>query len=280
MKYLAFFILLLFSNLSYSQSPWSAAKGEGFLQIGGSYIGGYNTLFTNQNSDFITSRILSDFTLQLYGEYGLGKGWETSLAIPLVTQTSGDISENPSITPTIAQGSLTSLGNIHLGIKKVIYNQGILFSAGIKAELNTSSFDETTGLRTGYGAWGIAPSIMAGKGMDKWYAYITTGPTLRSNGYSAEWRIQAEGGYKIGSKSYMMLNVFILESFQNGDVILPQTNLETGFFVNNQSFFSYGPKFMTQFSDHLGMTAAVYLAGSGNQVAKSPSLNLGVFAKF
>lgn len=77
-----------------------------------------------------------------------------------------------------------------------------------------------------------------------------------------------------------MLNIFIVESLRNGEVELLQSNLETGFFVNNQSFFSYGPKFLTQITDKIGLTGAIYFAASGNQVAKSPSLNLGILPSF
>ncbi|WP_373497033.1 hypothetical protein [Aquiflexum sp.] len=272
--------IVFLSQLTMAQSPWVAEKGNGFFQLGGSFIGPYNTLFTDQNEDFITSRNLTDLTFQIYGEYGLGKGWETFFALPFVIQTSGELSENPSLNPTIERGNHSALGNIEWGIKKVLYNKELIVSAAIRTEVKTSSFDEATGLRSGYGAWGIAPSIMVGQGTDRFYAFLSTGPTLRSDGYSSEWRIQAEGGYKLGSNSYVMLNIFIVESFRNGEVELPNSNLETGFFVNNQSFFSFGPKLLTQFTDHIGLTGAVYFAASGNQVAKSPSVNLGVFKKF
>lgn len=278
-KFISIFLLSL-PQIGFTQSPWSAEKGKGFLQVGGSFIGPYNTLFSDQNEDFITSRSLTDLTLQIYGEYGLGKGWETFFVLPFAVQTSGDLSENPSFNPEIDQGNFAALGNIEWGIKKTLYNKEITVSAGIRTEVQTSNFDETTGLRSGYGSWGIAPSVMVGKGLEKFYAFLSTGPTFRSDGYSTEWRIQAESGYKLGNSSYVMLNIFIVESFRNGDVELPQSNLETGLFVNNQSFFSYGPKLLTQFTDHIGITGAVYFAASGNQVAKSPSVNLGVFTKF
>lgn len=280
MKYLAFLFFLCLAWQSSAQSPWSAKKNEGFFQLGTSFIGPYNALFTSDGNDFVTSRTLSDLTLQLYGEYGLGKGWELRMSIPFVFQSSGELSENPTLAPSVSEGSLAAFGNIRLGLKKELYNKNFILSAGLNAEIASSSFNEATGLWTGYGAWGIAPSLMFGKGMEKWYAYLNTGPTLRSNGYSAEWRIEAEGGYLLGKRTYLMLNVFLIESFQNGDVDIPQSNLETGFFVNNQSFFSYGPKVLTQFNDKIGLTGAVYLAGSGNMVAKSPSLNLGFFTKF
>lgn len=281
MKNLLLIFFLFFSLSSFAQSPWAAEKGKGFAQVGTTLIGPYNALFIQGTTDdFTTTRELMDVTVQLYTEYGLGKGWEVSAIIPFAMQSSGMLSENPNLNPTIAEGNLNALGNIHLGLKKELYKESFILSAVLRAELNTAGFDESTGLRTGYDAFGLAPSIIIGKGAAKWYAYLNTGPTLRSNGYSSEWRVEAEAGYLIHPKVYAMFNVFVIESFQDGDVALPLTNLETGFYVNNQSFFAFGPKFLWSITDKFGLSAAAYGAFGGNQVAKAPSLNAGIFWKW
>lgn len=219
-------------------------------------------------------------TLQIYSEYGIGKGWEISAVLPFVMQSSGRQSENPSLNQTTDEGHLNAFGNIQLGLKKELYKGSFILSAALGATFNTAIFQENTGLRSGYDAYGLAPSLIVGTGMDNWFAYLNTGPTFRSGGYSSEWRIQAEGGYKVYDKLFVMFNIFIVESLQDGQVMLPLSNLETGFYVNNQSFFSFGPKFLASFTENLGLSGAIYFAGSGNQIAKSPSLNLGLYYKW
>lgn len=274
-------LVSLWSASATAQSPWSAEKGKGFAQLGSSLIGPYHSLFiAGSSDDFVTSRQLIDFSVQCYGAYGLGNGWQVAATIPLVYQSAGDLNENPTIAPSTDSGKLLGVGNLQFEIKKELYNKQFIISTALTAEIHTSVFDENTGLRTGYGAFGLAPSLIIGKGWEKYYVFINTGPTFRNNAYSTEWRIQAEAGYNFWSGSYIMFNLYRVESFRDGDIELPVSNLETGFYVNNQSFFAFGPKLLLPIRRNTGITAAAYDAFGGHQVAKSPSWNIGFYYKW
>jgi hypothetical protein len=68
---------------------------------------------------------------------------------------------------------------------------------------------------------------------------------------------------------------------RNGSRTDPLNNLLTGLYVNNQEHVAWGIKtYGNIFSDRWGVSAALFGAFSGNYVAKSPSINLGVYHRF
>jgi hypothetical protein len=90
-----------------------------------------------------------------------------------------------------------------------------------------------------------------------------------------------EAGYQV-SRSISVAGVInILQSLQNGTRQDPLSNLRTGLYVNDQEFIAWGLKvFGPIIPDKFGYSAALFGAVGGNFVAKSPSLNLGLYYIF
>ena len=264
-----------------AQSPWVAGKNKGFVQFGFSAIGPYSGLFLDGSESFTLNRQVSDRTLQLYGEYGIAEKTSLLAVLPFKMMATGSTVSDPTTTPTqIEEGNFSTIGNIQLAIRQNFINSQYVLSGQLGFELPAAGFDESTGLRGGLDAFSIIPSISIGAGSKKVYGYLSAGVAIRTNDYSSEFRLGGEAGYQVLNRIYAIVVLDVVSNFENGNAVDDIRQIQTGMYLNNQSFFAYGLKGIIGFTDNIGLTAGYYGAASGNVVARSPSLNAGVYYKW
>ena len=278
MKIIKLCILLLFvSATAFAQSPWVAGKGKGYAQLGFTTIGPYDVLFAKSN-DYPLTREVTDRTLQLFGEYGIGEKTSLIGILPYKMMSTG--SQAPNQSPTIEEGSFSTIGNIGLAVRQNFINDQIVLSGQLLMEMPTAGFDEMTGLRGGLDAFSLVPSVSVGKGFSKVYGFLSAGVGVRTNKYSSDFRLAGEIGYQVIKRTYIILVLDLVENFENGDAVEDVRQLQTGLYLNNQSYFAYGLKAIIGFTDNIGINGAFYGAASGNLVAKAPSINFGFYYKW
>ncbi len=274
-KYVLFFAILT-TSLSFSQSAWTKKKGETYTQLSYTTIANYDMLFGNPN--YQTERKITDNTIQLYGEYGMSDKTTLIVSVPIkLIKTGNFITTNTALTAT---ESKTSLGNIELGIRHNFYNKKWVISGQLNIEANTSSYSAISGIRTGYNAWSITPTINFGRGFNNLYVQGFTGLNLKTNNYSSSFKIGAEIGLKPVKNIWLIGYLDILTSFKNGDVSLPTNNILSGLYVNNQEYAAFGFKAIAEISNNFGVNAGLGGALSGNNVAKKAALTFGLYHKF
>jgi hypothetical protein len=272
-------LLILFTSFSvFAQSPWTQEKGKFYTQLSFTTIPSYDALFGDPEYD--TQRKTSDNTFQFYGEYGLSDKTTFIINLPLKLIETSDLNPNFTGTTSFVKGSESALGNIELGIRRQFYKKDWIISGQISVETNTGSFDLPSGIRTGYDAFTITPLILAGKGAGKMYYQAFLGANIRTNGYSSNFKVGGEIGRKITKKIWLIGFLDIVKSFENGDIVLPSSNLATGLYVNDQEYGSFGLKGIGEFTDKFGITAGFGGAFFGNNVAKQAALTFGLYHKF
>ncbi|MFY9242319.1 MAG: hypothetical protein WAO74_04760 [Polaribacter sp.] len=277
MKHSTLLLTLFFTSTFFAQSPWTQEKGRFFTNLSFSTISGYNTLFGDPN--YNTERTISDRTFQLYGEYGLSEKTSLLFSIPLKSIETGAPTAGTNFVPITTANSETSFGNINLGIKHNFYNDGWVLSGQFNVDANTGKYDAASGIRTGYDAWSFTPLFLAGKSFGKNYFQSFIGADIRTNDYSSNFKIGGELGRKITQNIWLIGFVDVSKSFNNGNVILPQENILTGLYVNNQEYAAYGLKGILEFSD-FGVTASFGSAFSGNNVPQKTAFSFGIFNRF
>ena len=273
-KFILVLVVLVSGNLI-AQSAWTQKKGKTYTQLSYSTISDYDRLFGEP--DYNTERKITDNTIQLYGEYGLTDKTTLLLNLPLKLIKTGDQVFNT--VPVTTATNKTALGNIEIGIKHLLYNKAFTLSGQLSIEANTSTFDDNSGIRTGYDAWSFTPTLNAGKSFGKMYAQAFVGGNIRTNDYSSNFKFGAEYGIKFIKRIWVIGYLDFVSSFNNGDIILPESNLLTGLYVNNQEYSAYGVKGIVEINENFGASAGFGGAFSGNNVARQAAISFGLYHK-
>ena len=278
MKKLTTILFLFFTILIVAQNPWTKDKGDLFINLSYTTISDYSELFGDL--DYTISGSITDQTYQIYGEYGFTNKTSLVFNIPFKSIDNNEI-VNPCLVAPCPESSneKSSFGNVSLGIKHQLYNKDWVVAAQLISEINTGSYDENTGIRTGYNAFTFTPQLLAGKSFGKTFFQSQIGFDIKTNNYSNNFKIGGEFGGKVSKNIWLIGYIDVVKSFEDGNVNLPSNNLLTGLYINNQEYGAYGLKGILQFYD-IGITAGFGSAFFGNNVPKKAAFSFGIFNTF
>lgn len=269
--------LLFYSEALIAQSPWAREKEGVYIQSSYSIIPAYNSLFTENGNDFITSRTINHQTIQAYIEYGIGHHIEIAMSLPYKIISSSGPSDNPSLSSMPDKGMLSAPGNGSVNIKYQFLEKNYQAAFSVSGSFPTSFYQPETGLSSGYNAYGVTPVLSLGKSWKKTYIYSYSGFSFRNNGYSNLFKAGIEIGHRIIKKGYLMAYSDIIDSQQNAKANLPANQLSTGMYVNDEEYFSWGIKSIYQAWEEIGFIAGFAGSFSGNMVAHSPYIMTGIY---
>ncbi len=274
---LTMLLLCLLPYASNAQSAWVKEKGKLYSQLSYSSIPEYGGIYSDES--YVPSRLITDNTIQLYAEYGLSDKLTLIGSVPIKAIKTGETTANSTFPLTINEKSKTTLGNITLGLKHKIYDAKFVVSGQLNIALNTSSFDNASGIRSGYDAYTFTPTLNIGRGYSKYYIQGFTGFDIRTNGYSSNFKIGGEAGFT-GIKNIVLVGFLdYVKSFENGTITLPASSLETGLYINDQEYAAIGLKGLYNFTPNFGITAGMNGALSANNVPRKMAMSAGVFYK-
>lgn len=277
MKKILFLPVLFLTINLFSQGAWNKTKNEAYVQLSFYNIANYSNIYGSP--DYRPEREITDNTLQLYGEYGLSDKTTLILNVPIKMIKTGELLVDyfPGFT---SEGSKTALGNFTFGVKQQLYNNKWVIAGQLNVETNTSSFYPELGIRSGYDTWTLAPKLNIGRGFGRFFVQGTTGVDIRFNGYSSNFKLGAEFGVKPFKPLWLIAFIDVSSSFEDGDVVLPQSNLVTGLYVNDQEYTAYGLKGIVEITQKFGVLANYTSAFSGNNVPKRAVYGVGLYSKF
>jgi hypothetical protein len=274
-------LILSISTSGFAQSPWPQPEKKLLTQLSFNIIPTYNELYVNQAESYVTERKLQDMTLQGWFEYGLSSKTAFLMILPIKILEAGELSADQGTTPFTSVGSLRAFSNIRFAWKQKWFGQAWIVSSILQLELPTTQYKDESGLRSGYDAWGGSFSLSTGRGFGNAYMFGFLGVGTRSNDYSDYITGGLEVGYRLFSQLWLAGVFDLLQSLQNGSREDPLNNQLTGLYLNDQEYLAWGLKIFGEIiPEQLGYSAALFGAFSGNFVAKSPTLNLGLFYRF
>ena len=307
MKHLLLTVFLLMSFCTVNAGgPWTLKKGHAYTSINMSYLG-YNSLFGPDGANIKLTRPVSEIGIGAFVEYGIVDRLTMSLDLPFRIISTGAVDTSiatPYFPDTLNQGRIIGMNYIGIGAKYRFLDKKIKMAAHLNYEVNTSSVDANSGLRTGPAAHVISPKVSIGAsfGKDKFYAFGEVGPRFRfpnlnnendsTAQYSHDLDYTAELGYSWNGKTYFAVVVsgrtnLTQGTYNNGMITIPEdsvdgalvpeysyeSDLHNGVSPNRQQYLGYGIKFsqaIGNFAINLGM-----YGGLGKRVAAAPSFNLG-----
>jgi len=253
---------LVFDTNNVFSGVWLRSKGSGYSQIGfttksykNRYLGGYaNT------EKFGLRREVTQTAFSYYGEFGVLENLTLTTNVPFyMLSTGSEVSydvANP-FTDTLKSGSINSLGNIYVAIKYPIRTDGLMISAQLGFEFNTSTYDDFTGLRTGFDATTITPTILVGKGMGSTYFTAEAGPFFRTNGYNHGIVASGEYGWTPNSKTYLIgvaNGIFKVTEGNHND----KNSKHTATFIDDQGYMAIGAKIFQKINEHFSVNATFF----------------------
>jgi len=277
-KIYLFFLLLSFQSTSIA-GPWSKKKGHGYSQFSFTYLH-YNRLLNGINPASELKRDINDFTYQLYGEYGLSNKLDFLFNLPYKTVSSGErlnkSSNDPYPNDTLDHGKLTAFSNLSFALKYTFIEKKYAFAAQLAVSNRMHQYQPNTGLRIGYDAHVIRPSLLIGRGWDKVYIQIELGLELNDNEYAQNLIGSLEVGRNFfEGKTWLMLRSDIKLPLTNGEFD-EGNSVQTGLYRDNSSFVSYGVKgtqsIVPDFYLNLGIYGAFFAENEGAALTYSIAL--------
>jgi hypothetical protein len=270
--------LLVITNTLYA-GAWTQKRGKGYYELKFQMIRANR--FYEPSGKIISIPTLAEYTASIYGEYGIND-WLTVV---------GDFPFYKRITLNRQVGartgfvffpgdSVSGISDAEVGVRVGLLRGGpTVFSAGLKLGLPIGDDTQVNGLFTGDGEFNQIFSLQLGHSFYPKPLYFTgeAGVNNRSNGYSDEFRYEAEIGYTIGSNLTLHFKVNGMESFHNGDDAV-QGGMG-GLFANNQEYLAYGPGVFYNFYKNVGVNVRAAFATRGQNVLARPAFFFGIFLK-
>lgn len=259
---------------------WPKGKGKGYIQLGGtskSWSGRFQGDYSNTIRRELW-RNVRETNISIYGEYGISDRLTLIANIPYVMLHSSEDSnilmaaDNPFDT-ALPAGKLNGLGNVSVALQYPILQKGMVVTAQGKITTATASFDSTSGLRTGYDAWGLGLSGMAGTAFKRSYLTFELGGEVRSNKYSPNIITNFEYGFTPNNSTYIIGTLSGVYSFSSG-TYNNSTSEQTATYLDNQGYLSYGIKIYQKIGNHFSVNV---MAASGRAVVNQGTQPSGIY---
>lgn len=277
------YLLLIFICSSFfanAQSPWVPGAGKQYHQLSFTTVPEYDELFLPDGISRRLERKVTDNTLQYFGEIGIGSKFSINLILPFKLLKAGDLSAANNPGPYSSSGNLNAIGDVQLAGKYQFFQKnGWVASGSFMMGLPTASTQEDTGLRTGFKALQLTPGIHAGIGKDKYYAYGYFQYNNFSKGFASSVYFGGEFGWIFPGDLILGIHLSNLVNVTNGDNFPSIENLATGMYLNRMEYYAFNLKLIKTFKASGWGGFASLGGGTGNLVAKSPAITVGVFKK-
>jgi len=263
-----------------AQSPWARSKAGFYAQLGYHTIPTYTSLFGPDDNDVEMIREVSERTVQFYGEYGITSRTTTVISLPYRFNSRGARNpESPYFFAREDTGSISGLGNVSLAVRHQILTGKLALAGTLRVDLPAGEGYPLAGLRTGFDALTIQPTISVGTGDGTVYWFAYGGYALRTNNYSHYLNSGVEAGISIG-RVWLIAFSDLNFSVENGE--RPVTGLDalTGLFDNNQGWLSVGIKGIWRINRFTGITVSGTGTAWGQYVPKNPGLSAAVFFRW
>jgi hypothetical protein len=268
----AMFWLLFTTGVTTAQSPWTQSKAGFYAQASLQGIPPYTQIFNGSTLTNLRGKY-SEQSVQLYGEYGFTRNWTGIVSLPVRRTT-----RTATSATFPGNAAFTGLGNITLGIKRGFEGGGLKMAGTLLLQLPAPG-DDPNGLRTGFDAFTAQPSFSIGKGLRRYYWYAYTGGGVRSDKYASFIQTGGECGVHFGRIWGIVFSEW-MQSLENGTRQPLPANLETGLFMDEQSWWSYGLKMIVKTGRFTGLVFSAGGAVTGKNVANRPALSAGYFFKW
>jgi hypothetical protein len=269
--------LVLLSECAFA-GAWTHKHGGGYFELKQQIIRANQ--FYEPDGRKIDIPTLAEYRTAFYGEYGVND-WLTVIAeVPYLHITLNRQLGRPSGFVYFPGDSVSGIADVDVGVRLgLLRDRSTVLSLGLKLGLPLGDDAQENGLLTGDGEFNQLLTLQVGHSFYPRPMYLTgeVGVNNRTNGYSDEFRYEAEIGYTFGGKLTLALKVHGSEPFRNGDDAV--MGGMGGLYANNQRYLAFGPAVFYNLYKSLGIGGRVEGATRVQNALSAPALVFGVFLK-
>ena len=264
-----------------NHAQWNKGKGNGYYKISAwSLVADQHYTSTGEIDPNVTR---GNFTLSLYGEYGISKKIDVITYLPFLTR----IYQNSRVSGVngniLQEGeAINAIGDIDLGLRYGLLKKNhFALSTTLKLGLPTGKDNAGSdgSFQTGDGEFNQLITLDAGTSYQLFakpaYAKLYLGFNNRTQGFSDEFHYGFESGLKLWNKLWILARLNSIESFKNGS-LSPQ-NSQGSIFANNIEYVSVGVEAAYYITSKLGVSFNFAGAISGRIIYANPSISGGLF---
>lgn len=280
-KLAAFFIIVLLFTINNDilAGGWTKKKGKFFIQLGSQYM--KSNKFHDINGTLVDINTLGDFTLSLYGEYGITDNLSLVGFFPFYHRLAlNKIQGSNSGTVYFPGAVKNGISDSDIGIKYKLAEGGqSVLSAGFSLGLPLGDSNDSNGLLTGDDEFNQKINLQFGHSFYPTPIYFSAyvGYNLRHKGYTDELNFRVEAGYTLGNKLLAIFRITGLKPLRNGDNTI--AGGAGGLFSNNQQYITYGPELLYSLTDNLGITAGVNSGTWARNVLSANVYRVGIYVQ-
>ncbi|MGY5355920.1 hypothetical protein [Wenyingzhuangia sp. IMCC45467] len=282
MKYLqSIIVLCVLFIYQQSNAQWNKGKGNGYYKLSAwSLIADQH--YTS-SGDIDPNATRGNFTLSFYGEYGVSNKLDLITYVPFLTR----IYQNAQISGTNgnvlqAGEAVNAIGDLDVGLRYGLIKKNYLalsttLKLGLPTGKNKAGSDGS--FQTGDGEFNQLITIDAGTSYSLFsksaYTKAYVGVNNRTQGFSDEFHYGVESGLKLGEKTWVLVRLNSVNSFNNGT--LSAQNTQGSIFANNIEYLSIGAEVAYYITSKIGVSFNYAGAVSGRIIYAKPSYSGGLF---
>ena len=282
MKYLqsviVIYVLFAFQEIN---AQWNKGKGNGYYKISAwSLVADQH--YTN-TGEIDPNATRGNFTLSLYGEYGVTKKIDVITYIPFLTRIYQNTQVSGVTGNVLQEGeAVNAIGDIDVGLRYGLLKKNhFALSTTLKLGLPTGKDKGGSdgSFQTGDGEFNQLLTLDAGISYQLFskpaYAKTYIGFNNRTQGFSDEFHYGLESGMKLWNKLWVLARLNSVNSFKNGT--LSAQNSQGSIFANNIEYVSVGVEAAYYITSKLGVSFNYTGAISGRIIYAKPSYSGGLF---
>ena len=269
-------ISLLGATVDAVAGGWTRQQGTGYYKIGFQIIRANMFYEPNGNKTRITP--LGDYTVSVYGEYGI-TDWLTGIGyLPFYKRITLDrVVGRPSGIVYFPGDETSGIADMAVGVRLALVRQSpTVLGLAAMFGIPIGDGDQPNGLLTGDGEFDQLVALEAGHSFHPlpMFATAQVGFNNRTRGFSDEFRYGAQLGYTFNNLILLTIHARGVESLRNGDdSVIGGMN---GLYANNQQYLEYGIEGIYLLSSAYGISLAVDTATRGRNVLSALKYSFGV----